>query len=151
MKVKIKKLHPDAVLPKYGKPGDAGMDLTAISITNGDCYTEYGTGLSIKVPEGYVGLIFPRSSISNKLNILSNSVGVIDSGYVGEIKFRFKVDGYTLNRALEKGKDGNEYLYQIGDRVGQIIILPYPQIEFEEVEELEITERGEGSFGSTGK
>lgn len=151
MKVKIKKLSNEAVIPKYSVEGDAGLDLTAISISNGDCYTEYGTGLSVEIPKGYVGLIFPRSSISNKVNILSNSVGVIDSNYRGEIKFRFKVDVNLLDAVYEKGLDRNEYLYQVGERVGQLIIIPYPQIEFEEVNELIDTERGEEGFGSTGK
>ena len=82
MEIKIKRIHPDAVIPKYSKPGDAGMDLTAININfiedPIDCL-EYCTGLSIEIPEGYVGLIFPRSSISKKELLLSNSVGVIDS------------------------------------------------------------------------
>lgn len=141
MKVKIKKLDPKAVLPLYSKRGDAAMDLTAISLTKVDRdtfgYLEYGTGLAVEIPEGYVGLLFPRSSISNSGLILSNSVGLIDSGYRGEVKFRFK---HILDTAA----------YKVGDRIGQIIILPYPQIEFEEVDELSSTDRGEGSFGSTG-
>lgn len=142
MKVKIKKLDPKAVLPLYSKRGDAAMDLTAISLTKVDRdtfgYLEYGTGLAVEIPEGYVGLLFPRSSISNSGLILSNSVGVIDSGYRGEVKLRFK---HILDTAA----------YKVGDRIGQIIILPYPQIEFEEVDELSSTDRGEGGFGSTGK
>ena len=83
-------------------------------------------------------MIFPRSSISNTGLILSNSVGVVDSGYRGEIKFRFKWIKDTTD-------------YNVGDRVGQLIILPYPSIETEEAEELSSTERGEGGFGSSGK
>lgn len=141
MKVKIKKLVENAVIPSYSKPGDAGMDLTAISYkydkSTNFCH-EYGTGLSIEIPEGYVGLLFPRSSIYKYDLLLSNHVGVIDSGYRGEIKFKFK------SRFIESE------IYKIGDRIGQIIILPYPQIEFEEVTELSETERGEGGYGSTG-
>lgn len=140
MKVKIKKLHPDAIIPKYSKQGDAGMDLTAISEEwNGETsMVTYDTGLSIEIPEGYVGLLFPRSSISKTVLSLANSVGVIDSGYRGPIvlKFRYPEEGGA---------------YDVGDRVGQILILPYPQIEFEEVGELSESERGEGGFGSTGK
>jgi dUTP pyrophosphatase len=140
MKVKIKKLDSKAVFPAYAKVGDAAMDLTAISLSkvNKDefGYLEYGTGLAIEIPEGHVGLLFPRSSISNSGLILTNSVGVIDSGYRGEIKFRFK---HILDTSF----------YKVGDRIGQIMILPYPQIEFEEVQELSSTERGEGGFGST--
>lgn len=142
MKVKIKKLVPEAVIPTYAKPGDAGMDLVTISINDvnnsGHGYIEYGTGLSIEIPEGYVGLIFPRSSISKTGMILANSVGVIDSGYRGEIKLRFKYIPQTD-------------MYVRYDKIGQLIIVPYPTIEFEEVEELSSSDRGDGGFGSTGK
>ena len=140
MKVKIKKLHKDAVVPKYGKPGDAGVDLTAISEEWNDdnSIVTYGTGLSVEIPEGHVGLIFPRSSVYKTTLSLANCVGVIDSGYRGEIMFKF--------RYLEEGM-----VYNVGDRVGQLIIMPYPQVEFEEVEDLTDSERGEGGFGSTGK
>lgn len=141
MKVKIKKLHPDAIIPRYAKDGDAGMDLTAISRTifHNHGFREYRTGLSIEIPEGYVGLIFPRSSIRSKNQLLTNHVGVIDSGYRGEISFCFK--------DIQKGLDP---IYGIGEKVGQLIIIPYPKIELEEVEELSETERGTGGFGSSG-
>lgn len=139
MKVKIKKLHPDAVIPKYAKLGDAGMDLVAISEEWNEYNTmvTYDTGLSMEIPEGYVGLLFPRSSISKTDLVLANSVGVIDSGYRGPIMFKFRYN--------EEGM-----VYDVGDRIGQILILPYPQVQFEEVEELSTSERGEGGFGSTG-
>lgn len=79
LEVKIKKLIPESVIPTYAKPGDAGMDLTAVSMETKGKYIEYGTGLSLEIPEGYVGLIFPRSSISKTVLGLSNAVGVIDS------------------------------------------------------------------------
>ena len=139
MKVKIKKLHPDAVIPKYAKLGDAGMDLVAISEEWNDTNTmvTYDTGLSMEIPEGYVGLLFPRSSIVKTELELANSVGVIDSGYRGPIMFKFRYNQEGM-------------VYDVGDRIGQILILPYPQVEFEEVEELSSSERGEGGFGSTG-
>lgn len=144
MNVKIKKLHPDAVIPQYAKDGDAGLDLVATSKKVHREFSDgisdkvvYGTGLAFEIPKGYVGLLFPRSSVSKKHLTLSNSVGVLDSGYRGEVSFVFKKDGW------------NEY--DIGDRIGQILILPYPEIEFEEVDELSDTERGSGGFGSTGK
>lgn len=142
MKVKIKKLDPAAVVPKYAKVGDAGLDLVAISrihLPSKGCY-DYGTGLAIEIPEGYVGLIFPRSSIRNYNQLLTNHVGVIDSGYRGEIRFSFK--------NIEPGIDDK---YEVGNKVGQLIIIPYPKIELEEVEELSSTERGTGGFGSSGK
>ena len=80
MKIKIKKLHENAIIPKYAKPGDAGMDLTAISISKDNVGNiTYHTGLAVEIPQGYVGLLFPRSSISKKQQFLTNSVGVIDS------------------------------------------------------------------------
>jgi len=141
MKVKIKKLVPEAVIPTYAKEGDAGLDITAIDILMENNphygYIEYSTGLAIEIPEGYVGLLFPRSSISKTGMILANSVGVIDSEYRGEIKFRFKAIPGTN-------------LYDIGDRIGQLIIIPYPSIELEETDELSSTHRGDGGFGSSG-
>lgn len=138
MRVKIKKLDEDAVIPSYAMPGDAGMDLTATSRWfDEDGNVCYGTGIAIEIPEGYVGLVFPRSSISRKSLLLSNSVGVIDSGYRGEIKFKFK-------------KTGSGF-YGVGERVGQLIIMPYPRVELEEVAELSETKRGTGGYGHTGK
>lgn len=144
MKVKIKKLHKDAVIPRYAKSGDAAMDLTAISMVVNDYIVTYGTGLSIEIPEGYVGLIFPRSSIYKTDLYLTNSVGVIDSGYRGEIMLKFKPSDSNIE--LDELNS-----YSVGDRVGQIMILPYPQIEFEEVEKLSETDRGTNGFGSTNK
>ena len=157
MKVKIKKLHPDAVIPAYAKAGDAGMDLTATTISldvHGNIC--YGTGLAFEIPEGHVGLIFPRSSNCKKDIILTNCVGVIDSGYRGEVSFKFKP---LVHNAYKLYETDGEYAYtqtsdfgmfKVGDRVGQIIIMPFPQIEFEEVEELSETERGTKGYGSSG-
>lgn len=143
MKVKIKKLHQDAVIPKYAQSGDAGLDLTAIDCIHvpdlliNNCVV-YGTGLAIEIPDGYVGYLFPRSSISRKTLALTNSVGVIDSNYRGEIVFKFKHYGSYKSE------------YKVGERIGQLIIMPIPSIEFEEVQELSNTNRGIGGFGSTG-
>lgn len=140
MNIKIKKLHERSVIPKYAKPGDAGLDLTAVNISIVDNkthgYIEYDSGLAVEIPEGYVGLVYPRSSVSDTGLILSNSVGVIDSGYRGSIKCRFK--------AIP-----NTNIYGVGDRFAQLVIMPYPSITFEEVEELSDTERGDGGYGST--
>lgn len=142
VKIKVKKIVPEAVIPFYAKEGDSCMDITAISENiveeSGFGYVEYGTGLSFEVPKDHTMLIFPRSSISNQGLILSNSVGVLDETYRGELKFRFK---YV--RGSNK--------YNVGDRVGQILVLPRPLMEMEEVEALSDTDRGEGGFGSTGK
>ena len=137
MRIKIKKLHADAVIPKYAKLGDAGMDIVAVGKEVTDKFIEYKSGLALEIPEGYVCLIFPRSSVSKKDLMLCNSVGVLDSGYRGEWVFRFQ-------------KFGDEH-YEIGDRIGQIISIPYPRIELEEVAELSESERGDGGVGSTGQ
>lgn len=142
MKVKIKKLSSNAKIPTYANPGDAGMDIYATTMKFTEDYIEYDTGLSFKVPEGYVMLIFPRSSISNKDLVLTNSVGVLDSGYRGKLRFRFK-------KLKEPGKLKMD-LYNPGDKIGQIMIIPYPTIEFEEVESLSDSVRGVGGFGSSG-
>ena len=142
MEVKIKKLDERAVIPSYAHVGDAGMDVTAVSVNITDDYIEYGTGLAFQLPKNHVMLIFPRSSNSKKDLLLCNSVGVLDSTYVGELKLRFKITNQ------DKSRDNK--IYSIGDRVGQIMILPYPTIQLKEVDELEETERGDSGFGSTG-
>ena len=144
--VKIKKLHKDAVVPQYAKNGDAGMDLVATSIISNTTFDiTYGIGIALEIPEGFVGLIFPRSSIRKTDLALTNCVGVVDSGYRGELQATFKKI-YGKNDVRIDETD-----YKVGDRIAQIIILPYPTISFDEVEELTNTERGEGGFGSTGK
>ena len=148
MEVKIKKLSQDAVVPTYAKHGDAGMDLTATSKTyddNGNVV--YGTSLAFEIPHGYVGLLFPRSSNTKKDLILGNSVGVIDSGYRGEVVFKFKSQ-LSLTEFRKKSYNDS---YEVGDRIGQIIIMPYPKVTFIEVDELGESERGNGGFGSSGK
>lgn len=146
MQVRFKKLSPEAVIPSYSKPGDAGMDLTATSHISeineaGEYLQVFGTSLAVEIPEGFVGLIFPRSSISKTALSLTNSVGVIDSGYRGEIKFKFSVNS---SRATKSST------YKVGDRIGQLVIIPYPNIVPVESEELSSTIRGDGGFGSSG-
>ena len=149
MDIKIKKLNENAVIPKYAKSGDAGMDLTAISREYDEFgNVSYGTGLVFEIPDGYVGLLFPRSSNCKQDLVLSNSVGVIDSGYRGEVFFKFK-PGLTFSKNIPAKYYDTEHHYEIGDRVGQIIILPYPQINFIEADKLSETERNTGGFGST--
>lgn len=147
MKIKIKKLCDNAVIPQYALPGDAGMDMFAIS----QAYDEYGnivygTGIAVEIPEGYVGLVFPKSSLSKKNLILTNSVGVIDSGYRGEITLKFKPAN-----AFVRDRNIYDYGFLPGKAVGQLIIMPYPHIEFEETDTLSDTERGTGGYGSTNK
>lgn len=140
MKVKIKRLDRSAVIPKYAKDGDAGLDLTvtAYKVNEKGQYI-YTSDLALEIPDGYVGLLFPRSSICKKDLEMTNSVGVIDSNYRGPIKSVF-------NPTCEDPE-----IYELGERFAQLIIIPYPKIEFEEVEELSETNRGTGGYGSTGK
>lgn len=140
MIVRFKKLSERAVTPQYAKPGDAGMDMVATSLVKNEVYYEYDTDIAVEIPEGYVGLLFPRSSISKTKQILANSIGVIDSGYRGSLRLRFKKLDW----------DSGE-VYNVGDKIGQLIIIPYPTIELEEVSELSETHRGDGAFGSSGK
>lgn len=143
IKVKIEKKHPDAVIPSYAKYGDAGLDLTAVDVISDDNYQiVYDTGLAFEIPEGYVGLVYPRSSIRKYNLTLANSVGVIDSGYRGTIQL-------TFNKIRTGVFSSNELNYNIGDRVGQLIIIPYPFISIVEGK-LGETDRGEDGHGSTG-
>lgn len=165
MKVKTKILNKeiDTTKLKYAKNGDAGIDLTATSKWHDeDGNVCYGTNRAFEIPKGYVGLLFPRSSNSKKELILSNNVGVLDSGYRGEVMFKFKptlrtfsiwslikllfIKSPSISLTIFKYKQ-----YEIGDRIGQLIIIPYPTIEFEEVDELSETDRGSGGYGSTGE
>lgn len=158
MEVRIKRLVEDAVLPKYGRAGDAGMDLVAVSKSiDEDGNVVYGTGLAFEIPYGYMGLLFPRSSNARKDLLLSNSVGLVDAGYRGEVSFKYKPSlGFAT---IESDEDVCESInlerfcatYEVGDRVGQMVIMPFPKIEFIEVEELGSSERGDGGYGSTGK
>ena len=156
MKVLIKKLNPDAVLPEYkhadiyNNPNDMGMDITCISYDYDAKYDRflYHTGLAFKIPQGYGMLIFPRSSNTKTEAYLANSVGILDSTSIGELIFAYKLrtsfdqlfpeGDIELNR-LEMY---NELApYKIGDKIGQIVILPYPSIDFVEVNKLPETDR----------
>ena len=145
MKVNVQILDDNAVVPSYAKPGDAGLDLTATSVKqdeNGNVV--YGTGLAFEIPEGYVGLLFPRSSNSKKDLYLTNHVGVVDSGYRGEIFFKYRPTTDILT-------NGQPEIYKVGERIGQLLVMPYPKVELNPVLVLSDTERGTGGFGSSGK
>lgn len=140
MEVRIKKLTENAKMPTKAHATDAGYDLYAASTSVDKNYNVvYGTGIAVEIPAGYVGLVFPRSSIASKDIMLSNSVGVIDSGYRGEVMAKFK------------RVTGEFDSYQVGDRIAQLIIMPYPEVVFVEADELTDSDRGIGGYGSTGK
>lgn len=140
MKIAFKKLSPHAVTPTKAHSTDAGYDLTAISgaLSNNEAWWECRTGLAVAIPPGYVGLIFPRSSIRKTCHALRNSVGVIDAGYTGEIVFSFSLNNWGDT-------------YNAGDRVGQLVIIPIPEVELVEVTDLPETDRGNKGFGSSGR
>ena len=137
MRIRVKKLHQDAVIPRYAHFGDAAVDLVATRKWEDDhgnvCY---GTGLAMEIPENHVGLLFPRSSVSKTNLRLTNAVGVIDSGYRGEVMLKFDKSG--------------DKQYEPGDRVGQLMLVPIPSIQFVQVVNLPQSDRGLGGFGSTG-
>ena len=139
MKIKFKKLHPDAVIPEKAHETDAGFDLYCVERSiDGDVET-CKTGIAVSIPVGYVGLLFSRSSIYKYDLLQNNAVGVIDSGYLGDLTFKFRVMQPFMN------------CYKVGERVGQLVIMPIPSIELEEVDDLGQSERGNGGFGSSGK
>lgn len=137
MQVSFKKLSENAVAPIKGTIGSAGFDLVATSKRVTEKYIEYGTGLSFEIPENHLGLLFQRSSVSNKDLSLSNAVGVLDSDYRGEVTFRYRY----------KNLDD---IYNIGDKIGQLIVIPFPKVSFIESKDLTSTVRGAGGYGSTG-
>lgn len=160
MKVKIKKLSENAVMPKKAHATDAGFDLVATSREIDDMGNiVYGTGLAMEIPEGYVGLAFPRSSVSKYDLVMANSTGVIDAHYRGEIKFKFKM-AIEAGELVTEGAGEHFFarttypknrVYNVGDRIAQLVIIPIPEIEFKEADELTDTDRGDGGYGSTGK
>jgi dUTP pyrophosphatase len=146
--LRIKLLNEMAKMPKYSQDGDVGLDLTATSLNFTSGYIQLGTGISLEIPKGYFGLLLPRSSITKSPPGMSlkNSCGVIDSNYRGEIIFRFE-----LPYNFKYGVSDEFEMPKVGERVGQIIILPHPTITLVESQELSDSNRGSGGFGSTGK
>lgn len=145
MQVNLKKVNLNAILPTQGHKGDAGYDLYACDIPNGkveiaphDTFM-VGTGVAIAIPEGYAGLILPRSGVASKRGLRpANTPGCIDHGYTGEIKVCLRNDTSEW-QAIESG-----------ERLAQLVIVPFLSVDFQEVDELDETERGAGGFGSTG-
>jgi len=147
--LRIKKLDDNAVIPSYAKAGDAGLDLTAVSrdFENETNTVVYKFGIAVEIPQGYVGLLFPRSSNAKMTLSLTNSVGVIDSGYRGEIMAKFKI----VKGHYESEQENFPRMFKRGERVVQLVLIKLPEVTIEEVSELSESERGEGGYGSTGK
>lgn len=143
MDVKFKRLSDQAILPIRAHKSDAGLDLTCTSITttlneSGQLMLVYHTDLAVEIPEGYVGLLFPRSSIYKKTLRITNSVGVIDSGYRGEIM-----------AVMHTTTDVVPAVYKAGERFAQLVIVKLPEVRVVEAAELSETDRNEGGFGSS--
>lgn len=144
MELKIKRLNDKAIMPIRAHEGDAGLDLTCTEITTevnecGQLTLVYHTGLAMELPADCVGLLVPRSSISRKSLTLCNCCGILDANYTGEVLFK-----------MRSTTDVVPAVYQVGERIGQLVIVPYVKPEIAEVNELTKTDRGDGGFGSTG-
>jgi dUTP pyrophosphatase len=151
MIIRYKKLDKKAKNPYKKYDVDAGFDLTAIWKEENDKFVVYGTGLAFEIPEGYVGLLFPRSSVTNKDLMLKNSVGVVDASYRGEIMFRFFGTKKTkYGSGKNEYNDYGENTYELGDRCGQIVFVEIPKVQLLEAAELSETERGTAGYGSSG-
>lgn len=144
MNVKVKKLSNLAVLPSKATDGSAAYDLTAVGTTTevnerGEVIIVYHTGLAFEIPAGYAGFLFQRSSICKKTLDMCNAVGVIDSDFRGEVTAKFRTTVSVIPA-----------VYKDGERFAQLLILPVPEVQFEEANELSESDRGDNGFGSTG-
>ena len=144
MKINIKRLTETAILPERGSAYAAGYDLFADLTENVEIKPHetklIGTGLSMEIPEGYFGGIFARSGLSSKEGLRpANCVGVVDADYRGEVKVALHNDGEVTREV------------KVGQKIAQLVVVPFLSVEFDEVDELSETVRGVGGFGSTGK
>ena len=150
LKISFKKLCKDAVMPSKAHATDAGFDLVAVSrVFDEYGCVSYGTGIAVEIPKGYVGLLFPRSSVFRTDLSLSNCMGVIDSGYRGEVKAKFRPQLTFADDRL--GNPFGPRCYEVGERIMQMVVMPYPEVVFEEADALSDSDRGEGGYGSTGR
>ena len=157
MEIKIKKLDERAIMPSKAFPTDAGFDLKAISME----YDEYGNivygfGWAFDIPEGYVGLLFPRSSCSKFDLSMPNCIGVIDAGFHGEVKAKFRPTSTQPVRGaktetIEVYHCNSAVIFKIGDKVAQMIVVEIPKVEYVVADELPKSLRGEGGWGHTGR
>ena len=143
MELKFKRLDDKAVLPIRAHLSDAGLDLTATDITLepnecGQTVVVYHSGLAVEIPEGHVGLLFPRSSIAKKSMFITNGVGVIDAGYRGEMMAKMHIT-----------TDASPAIYKVGEKFAQLVIVEIPSVTVTEVAELSESDRGEGGYGSS--
>lgn len=157
MQIRIQKKYPRAVVPKRATVGAAGYDMTAVSMEATPTCFKYHTGVAFEIPPGYVGLVVPRSSVAKLGAWMSNSIGIIDSDYRGEVSFCFytqerpKLFWRLFLRLFYGVKNGRIPPYNVGERVGQILIVKCETLDFTEAKQLSETERGDGGYGSTGR
>ncbi|MBW4030758.1 MAG: dUTP diphosphatase [Acidobacteria bacterium] len=143
MRIQIRRLHPDAVVPTAQHPGDAGADLVAVEgcVLAPGARAAVATGLALAIPEGFAGFVLPRSGLASRHGITcANAPGLIDAGYRGEVKV-----------VLVNLDHHDTYTVRPGDRIAQLVIVATPAAEFDEVGELPDTRRAAGGFGSTGR
>jgi dUTP pyrophosphatase len=144
MEILVKTLHPDAVTPTFAHEGDAGCDLRAVescTLAAGGGRAMVATGLAIAIPEGHAGLVLPRSGLASKHGVTcSNSPGLIDAGYRGEVKV-----------AMVNLDPATDYQVHRGDRIAQLVVIAVESLEFSVVDELPAATRGHGGFGSSGR
>lgn len=150
MKIKFKRLHPDAAIPKQATEFAGGWDVTATEIIQeADDFVICKLGFALELPIGYKLTLVPRSSLTKTKWILQNSPGLGDADYIGEYQYRFRALPLIEDLFVDYIIDYPEFPYKVGDRIGQVYLEEVIPMEFEEVEELSDTVRGEGGFGST--
>ena len=145
MIIRYKKVHENAKEPVRGSEWAAGWDLSACA-TDWDDVNKvlvYHTGIAVEIPRGYVGLLFPRSSIYKKTLVQTNAVGVIDADYRGEVLVKFAL---RYHSEIESPR-----LYDLGERIVQLVIVPVPEVAWLEADTLSETARGENGYGSSGR
>jgi dUTP pyrophosphatase len=141
-KLTVQRLDSRASPPRSAHPGDAGLDLSSVErveLEPGE-RASVGTGLAVAIPVGFGGLVVPRSGHAARHGVgVVNGPGLIDSGYRGEVRV------LLINHGSEP------VVFQAGDRIAQLVIVPVPEVEVIEVDDLDDTSRGENGFGSTGR
>lgn len=143
LKLKVKRLTDTAKIPTYAHDGDACFDIYSDGIKEiGGTTTVHSTGLRFEIPKGYAMMIYSRSGMAFKSDVrLANCVGVVDSGFVGEVMVKLSSDSRCIGALA----------FRQGDRIAQAMLIPVPAVWFEEVDDMADTERGDGGFGSSGK
>ncbi len=158
MDVKIKLVHPEAKMPTYGTSGAGAFDFYAVGVPEWGValnprlpYYIFETGVQIEVPKDHVLLMFSRSGQGFNHNVtLSNCVGVIDSDYRGNLRVKLSKNHLDFDAKQDPDAVWDATVIYPGDRIAQGIIIPYPKINFQIVDQLSDTVRGTGAYGSTG-